>query len=93
MICIVDLGTSKISSLLIDNIHNKEIKAFSSIETLGIKKGSIVNIGATSDSIAKSIKKLEEQSGEKIKEVNIAFSGEQISSTNSNGPEIGRAHV
>ena len=88
MICIVDLGTSKISSLLIDNIHNKEIKAFSSIETLGIKKGSIVNIGATSDSIAKSIKKLEEQSGEKIQEVNIAFSGEQISSTNSNGPVV-----
>ena len=88
MICIIDLGTSKVSSILIDDAAKMTVKAFSSVETQGIKKGSIINIGATSDSIADSIRDLEMQSGEKIKEVNVAFSGEQISSTNSNGPVV-----
>ena len=88
MICIIDLVTSKVSSILIDDAAKMTVKAFSSVETQGIKKGSIINIGATSDSIADSIRDLEMQSGEKIKEVNVAFSGEQISSTNSNGPVV-----
>lgn len=88
MICIIDLGTSKVSSILIDDAAKMTVKAFSAVETQGIKKGSIINIGATSDSIADSIRDLEMQSGEKIKEVNVAFSGEQISSTNSNGPVV-----
>ena len=88
MICIIDLGTSKVSSILIDDTENMTVKAFSCVETQGIKKGSIINIGATSDSIADSIRDLEMQTGEKIKEVNVAFSGEQISSTNSNGPVV-----
>ena len=88
MICIIDLGTSKVSSILIDDTEKMTVKAFSSVETQGIKKGSIINIGATSDSIADSIRDLEKQSGEKIKEVNVAFSGEQISSSNSNGPVV-----
>ena len=73
MICIIDLGTSKVSSILIDDAEKMTVKAFSSVETQGIKKGSIINIGATSDSIADSIRDLEMQSGEKIKEVNVAF--------------------
>ena len=73
MICIIDLGTSKVSSILIDDAAKMAVKAFSSVETQGIKKGSIINIGATSDSIADSIRDLEIQSGEKIKEVNADF--------------------
>ena len=87
MICIIDLGTSKVSSILIDDAEKMTVKAFSSVETQGIKKGSIINIGATSDSIADSIRDLEMQSGEKIKS-ECCFSGEQISSTNSNGPVV-----
>ena len=49
MICIIDLGTSKVSSILIDDAAKMTVKAFSSVETQGIKKGSIINIGATSD--------------------------------------------
>ena len=67
MICIIDLGTSKVSSILIDDAEKMTVKAFSSVETQGIKKGSIINIGATSDSVADSIRDLEMQSGEKIK--------------------------
>ena len=52
MICIIDLGTSKVSSILIDDTEKMTVKAFSSVETQGIKKGSIINIGATSHSIA-----------------------------------------
>ena len=89
MICILDLGTSKISSILVkDEDTNPEVVAFSSIETSGIKTGSIINIGLTSEDISKSINELENKSGEKIKDIIVSFSGEQISSINSTGSVI-----
>ena len=89
MICILDLGTSKISSILVkDEDTNPEVVAFSSIETSGIKTGSIINIGLISEDISKSINELENKSGEKIKDIIVSFSGEQISSINSTGSVI-----
>ena len=89
MICILDLGTSKISSILVKNEDtNPEVVAFSSIETSGIKTGSIINIGLISEDISKSINELEKKSGEKIKDIVVSFSGEQISSINSTGSVI-----
>ena len=85
MICFLDLGTSKISGLLIDDFSNPEISAFSSVETSGVKKGSIINISATASSISECLINIEKQSGFKIKEVLISTSGEEISSTNSTG--------
>ena len=65
MICILDLGTSKISSILVKDEDTKpEVVAFSSIETSGIKTGSIINIGLISEDISKSINELENKSGE-----------------------------
>ena len=89
MICILDFGTSKISSILVKDEDTKpEILAFSSVETSGIKTGSIINIALTSTDISKSINQLEAQSGEKIKDVIVCFSGEHISSFNSSGAAI-----
>ena len=85
MICFLDLGTSKVSGLLIDNLSNFTIKAFSSVETSGVKKGSIINIAATACSISECLKDIEKQSGLKIKEVLVSISGEEVSSTNSIG--------
>ncbi len=85
MICFLDLVTSKVSGLLIDDITNFTIHAFSSVETSGVKKGSIINITATDSSISECIKNIEKQSGLKIKEVLISISGEEVSSTNSIG--------
>ena len=49
MICILDLGTSKISSILVkDEDLSPEVIAFSSVETSGIKTGSIINISPVS---------------------------------------------
>ena len=70
MICILDLGTSKISSILVkDEDLSPEVIAFSSVETSGIKTGSIINIGLISEDISKSINELENKSGEKIKDI------------------------
>ena len=89
MICILDLGTSKISSILVkDEDTNPEVLAFSSIETSGIKTGAIINIGLISEDISKSINELENKSGEKIKDIVVSFSGEQISSIGSTGSAI-----
>ena len=46
MICFLDLGTSKVSGLLTDDLSTSTIHAFSSIETSGVKKGSIINIAS-----------------------------------------------
>ena len=89
MICILDLGTSKITSILVKDEDKKpEVMAFSSVETSGIKTGSIINISLISEDISKSINELESKSGEKVKDVIVSFSGEQISSINSSGSVI-----
>ena len=89
MICILDFGTSKISSILVkDEDVSPEVVAFSSVETSGIKTGSIINIGQISEDISKCINELENKAGEKIKDVIVSFSGEQISSINSTGSVI-----
>ena len=85
MICFLDLGTSKVSGLLIDDLSTSTIHAFSSIETSGVKKGSIINISATASSISECIGNIEQQSGLKIKEILVSISGEEVSSTNSVG--------
>ena len=89
MICILDLGTSKISSILVKDIDSSpEVVAFSSIETSAIKTGSIINIGLISEDVSKCINELESKAGEKIKDIIVSFSGEQISSINSSGSVI-----
>ena len=45
MICIIDLGTSKVSSILIDDTENMTVKAFSCVETQGIKKAQLSILG------------------------------------------------
>ena len=85
MICFLDLGTSKVSGLLIDDLSNSTVHAFSSVETSGVKKGSIINISATASSVSECLRDIENQSGVKIKEVLVSISGEEVSSTNSIG--------
>ena len=85
MICFLDLGTSKVSGLLIDDSSTSTIHAFSSVETSGVKKGSIINISTTASSISECLRNIEQQSGFKLKEVLVSFSGEEVSSTNSVG--------
>ena len=75
MKCFLDLGTSKISAVLMRyKERNSEIMAFSSSETSGVKRGSIVNTTQTTKSIAKVLNHLEKQTGFKIKEI---FVGQQ----------------
>ena len=85
MICFLDLGTSKVSGLLIDDLSPSTIHAFSSVETSGVKKGSIINISTTASSISECLRNIEQQSGFKIKEVLVSISGEEVSSINSVG--------
>ena len=85
MICFLDLGTSKVSGLLTDDLSTSTVHAFSSIETSGVKKGSIINIPTTASSISECFQDIEQQSGFRIKEIFVSFSGEELSSTNSIG--------
>ena len=86
MICLIDLGTSKISAVLIKNENDSsKVIAFSSVETSGIKKGSIINITSTAETILTCLNQIESQADGKIKELHIGLSGEEVSSTNSTG--------
>ena len=78
MICFLDLGTSKVSGLLIDDLSNSTVHAFSSVETSGVKKGSIINISATASSISECLRDIENKSGFKISELKILCSNKQM---------------
>ena len=88
MICFLDLGTSKVSGLLTNDVSTSTIHAFSSTETSGVKKGSIINISTTASSISECLKDIEQQSGFKIKEIFVSISGEELSSTNWSSSNI-----
>ena len=86
MFNIIDLGTSKITGITVKESNGmQKVVGFSSKSTAGLKKGSIINITETSKTIAEVVEELQSQSGENIRVVDVSFSGELISSTNSTG--------
>lgn len=86
MFNIIDLGTSKITGITVKESNGmQKVVGFSSKSTAGLKKGSIINITETSKTIAEVVEDLQNQSGENIRVVDVSFSGELISSTNSTG--------
>jgi cell division protein FtsA len=83
----LDIGTSKIAAIV------GKIKADGSIEAIGLgthpskglKKGVVVNIDATVESIQHAIDDAERMSGVKATSVLVGIAGSHIGSFNSNG--------
>lgn len=83
----LDIGTSKIAAIV------GKIKADGSIEAIGLgthpskglKKGVVVNIDATVESIQHAIDDAERMSGVKATSVSVGIAGSHIGSFNSNG--------
>nr|ADQ20049.1 cell division protein FtsA [Candidatus Endoecteinascidia frumentensis] len=87
IISILDIGTSKVLSLIAKKEKNNEINiiGFGIHPTDGLKKGIIINIEKTVESIKKSLEKSQNMAGITIHSVYVNISGINIQGLNSNG--------
>ncbi|MDD4141343.1 MAG: cell division protein FtsA, partial [Bacteroidales bacterium] len=78
----LDIGTTKIAVVVgEENEQGKiDVLGFGNTESLGVKRGAVLNIEQTIDSIMKAIKKAEELSNVSIHDVNVGIAGQFIKS-------------
>lgn len=87
MIAALDIGTSKVVCLVgeIGIDGSIEIIGIGSQPSVGLKKGVVVNIDSTVESIQRAVEEAELMAGCKIYSVTVGISGNHISSLNSHG--------
>lgn len=83
----IDIGTTKICTLVAraESPEMLRILGVGVEPSLGIKKGTVVDITAASDSISRSIEKAERTSGLEITSALVSLAGSHVSSMNSKG--------
>ena len=83
----IDIGTTKICVIIAttDANGNLEIVGIGQHPSHGLKKGVVVNIGITVDSIKKAVKQADEMAAVKIETACVGISGGHIRSFNSTG--------
>ena len=86
----LDIGTSKIVATVaeLDAEGRLSILGIGSQESVGLKKGMVVNIEATVNSISRAIQEVELMTGCKVKEVYTGIAGSHIKSKDSNGMAV-----
>ncbi|HET8706607.1 MAG TPA: cell division protein FtsA, partial [Pseudomonadales bacterium] len=87
MIVGLDIGTSKVVAIVgqIKSDETIEIVGLGSAPSRGLKKGVVVNIDSTVQSIRRAIEEAELMAGCQIHSVFVGIAGAHISSMNSNG--------
>jgi cell division protein FtsA len=87
LIVALDIGTSKIVAVVaeITPSGRMEILGIGSQESRGLKKGVVVNIESTVDTISRVVQEVELMADCKVKEVYTGIAGSHIRSFNSNG--------
>lgn len=83
----IDVGTSKVCTLIarVENGNNIKVLGVGIEPARGLRKGTVVDINAASESIARSVEKAERTSGYEITGAIVNLAGTQVSSTNSKG--------
>jgi cell division protein FtsA len=83
----IDIGTTKVCTLVarVEGEHSFRILGVGIEPSAGIKKGTIVDIQAASQAIARSIEKAERTSGLEITSALVSLAGSHVSSVNSRG--------
>ena len=83
----LDVGTTKVCTLVarIENGTNLRILGVGVEPALGMNRGSVIDINAASQSIARSIEKAERTSGYEINAAMVSLAGSQVSSINNVG--------
>ncbi|TLN28348.1 cell division protein FtsA [bacterium] len=83
----IDIGTTKICTLVarVEGEHNLRILGVGIEPSQGIRKGTIVDLAAASQSIARSVEKAQRTSGLEITSALVSLAGANVSSVNSRG--------
>jgi cell division protein FtsA len=83
----LDIGTSKIAAIIgkINSDGEIEVVGMGTHPSRGLKKGVVVNIDATVESIQHAIDEAERMSGYMVESVYVGIAGSHIKSFNSNG--------
>lgn len=83
----IDIGTTKICVLIatIDGHGQPDIIGIGKYPSYGLKKGVVVNIGQTVDSIKQAVKAAQDMAGVTIQSAAVGIAGGHIKSFNSTG--------
>jgi len=83
----LDIGTSKIAAIIgkVKGDGGIEVVGLGTHPSKGLKKGVVVNIDSTVESIQRAIDEAERMSGIKAVSVSVGIAGSHIGSFNSNG--------
>jgi len=83
----IDIGTTKVCTLVarVENERNLRILGVGIEPSQGIRKGTIVDLAAASQSISRSIEKAQRTSGLEITAALVSLAGSHVSSINSRG--------
>ncbi len=83
----IDIGTTKICTLVarVESEHNLRILGVGIEPSLGIRKGTIVDLSAATQSIARSVEKAQRTSGLEITSALASLAGSHVASVNSRG--------
>lgn len=83
----IDIGTTKVCTLVASEETPGQIRILGvGIEpSQGMRKGVVVDLGAASQAIARSVEKAERSSGLEITSALVSLAGSQVSSVNSRG--------
>ena len=83
----IDIGTTKICTLVarVEGERNLRILGVGIEPSQGIKKGTVVDLAAASQAVARSLDKAQRSSGLEIHSALVSLAGSHVSSVNSRG--------
>jgi cell division protein FtsA len=83
----IDIGTTKVCALVarVEGENNMRILGVGVEPSQGIRKGTIVDLGAASQAIARSVEKAQRTSGLEVASAIVSLAGSHVSSVNSRG--------
>ena len=83
----LDIGTSKVVALVgeIGEDGGVEVIGLGSHPSRGLKRGVVVNIDSTVQSVQRAVEEAELMAGCEIKSVSVGIAGSHVRSLNSNG--------
>ncbi|MEA3326225.1 MAG: cell division protein FtsA [Chloroflexota bacterium] len=83
----IDIGTSKICTLVarVEDANNLRILGVGIEPSLGLRKGTVVDLNAAASAVSRSVEKAERTSGFEINAALVSLAGSHVSSVNSRG--------
>lgn len=83
----IDIGTTKVCTLVarVEGEHSLRILGVGIEPSQGVRKGTVVDLGAASQSIARSVEKAQRSSGLEVASAIVSLAGSHVSSVNSRG--------